>query len=161
MAEPKLAVADVDSWPFAGESGAALRALRNWRDRLSDYAVDHPAEALFWVLTGGALVFYLAEKDANEEVASYGDALHYVSTCLSVGYARIFPVTATGKLVATLVMAIGPSLTSWIIEGRLVARQVAPSASPPSPADHAVLRAVVERLDAILARMPAQPPEAR
>ena len=87
---------------------------------------------------------------------------HYVSTCLSVGYARIFPVTATGKLVATLVMAIGPSLTSWILSGRLVARQVAPSASPPSPtehAEHAGLRAVIERLDAILARRPAQPPE--
>ena len=45
------------------------------------------------------------------------DALHYISTCLSVGYARIFPVTQVGKLVATIVMAIGPSLSGWVIRG--------------------------------------------
>ncbi|MBM3457415.1 MAG: two pore domain potassium channel family protein [Armatimonadetes bacterium] len=136
--------------PFHNESQAALDALQRWKGQILDYAVRNPADALFWVVTGGAMVFYLAEKEANEDVRSYGDALHYISTCLSVGYARIYPTTQIGKLVATIVMAIGPALTSWIIEGRLVAKQGATPA-PPGPD----LTPILGRLDAILAELQA------
>lgn len=144
LAEP------IGDFPFAGESRAAWEAFLRWKDQVTDYAVDHPAEALFCVVTGGALVFYLAEKPVNERVRTYGDALHYISTCLSVGYANVFPQTQTGKLVATIVMAIGPALTSWVLEGRLVARQ---AEGPPAPLD---LGPVVERLDMILQELRAQ-----
>lgn len=144
----------ISDHPFQEEADAALRAFDAWKNKLLDYAADNPAEALFWVLTGGAFVFYLAEKGENEEVATYNDALHYISTCLSVGYARIFPVTQLGKLVATIVMAIGPSLSGWIIEGRLVRRTAESGETPAAPARD--LAPVLERLDAILEELKAQ-----
>jgi voltage-gated potassium channel len=151
----------IGDFPFTGECQAALDALECWKNKLLDAAVDRPAETLLVVLTGAAMVFYLAEREVNDRVESYGDALHYISTCLSVGYANLFPMTQTGKLVATIVMAIGPALTSWIIEGRLVARtsqaqaaatEVETAAMPTRPD----FTPVVEKLDAILQEMRAQ-----
>jgi hypothetical protein len=139
--------------PFAGETQAAVEAFQGWKTRLLDYAADNPAEALFWTLTGGAFVFYLAEKEANPDVRGYNDALHYISTCLSVGYARIFPVTPTGKLVASIVMAIGPSLSGWVIEGRLVRRNTEAGEEAASARD---LTPMLERLDAILEELKTQ-----
>jgi hypothetical protein len=140
----------VERFPFEQQTHEATRLLRGWRDRVADYALHHPAEALFWVLVGGAYVFFAAEREVNEEVRTFNDALHYISTCLSVGYARIFPMTQTGKLVATVVMAIGPALTSWLIEGRLVAQG---RPATPAPID---MQPVLERLDAILAELQAR-----
>lgn len=148
----------IGDFPFQDETRAALDAFQAWRTKLLDYAADNPAEALFWTLTGGAFVFYMAEKEMNDDVGSYNDALHYISTCLSVGYARIFPVTQVGKLVASIVMAIGPSLSGWVIEGRLVRRNALEAEgepqSPKSPARD--LTPVLERLDAILEELKAQ-----
>jgi hypothetical protein len=135
---------DLGAFPFAGECQAAFRTLQEWKGKLLDLAVDNPAETLFVVLTGGALVFYLAEREVNEGINTYDDALYYISTCLSVGYANVFPLTQTGKLVAAIVMAIGPALAAWQLEGRLVARQ-AQTPTPPDP--------IVERLDQILAEL--------
>lgn len=138
----------IDDFPFAGESRAAWEALQSWKRRLLDMAVDNPAETLLLFVGGAAVVFYLAEKDVNDDVETYGDALHYISTCLSVGYARIFPQTQVGKLIATIVMTFGPSVTAWVVEGRLVARGTA--------APQANNSALIERLDAILVELRAQ-----
>jgi voltage-gated potassium channel len=154
-------VEQIGDFPFAGESRQAWEAFRRWKARLLDFAADNPTEALFVVVTGGALAFYLAEKDHNEKVGSYSDALHYASTCLSVGYANLFPVTELGKLVATIIMTIGPSLAAWVIEGRVVARErsaaQALSGSPPLPAAPAGpdFAPLLGRLDAILEEMRA------
>jgi len=146
-------------FPFQGECSAALETLDQWKNRLLDTALTHPAETLFVVLAGGALVFFLAERDVNDGVNTYDDAFYYISTCLSVGYANVFPITQTGKLVAALVMAVGPSLSSWVIEGRLVAKQAAEAraaglvaAPPAAPPD---LTPVVEKLDQILQELRA------
>ena len=144
---------EIGAFPLQGECVAAWEAFHGWKNKLLDLAADHPAEALFTVVAGGAMVFYLAERDVNDDVATYGDALHYISTCLSVGYARIFPMTQTGKLVATIVMTIGPALSSWLIEGRVVGRQAATPAAPSGPD----LAPVLERLDAILHELKARP----
>ena len=155
----------IGDFPFAGECQAAVDAFGAWKERLLDFAVDNPAEALFTVVTGSALVFYLAERGVNDRVNTYDDALYYISTCLSVGYANIFPVTQLGKLVAAIVMIIGPSLSSWMVEGRLVgrtARAAGEDAFPaPAPPDFGP---VVEKLDEILREMRVQralatPPE--
>lgn len=146
-----LPAGEIDSFPFNGELRAVADRLGGLRDRTLDYAVDHPLEALFAVLATSSWLFYQAEREVNDDVRTYGDALHYISTCLSVGYARIYPSTPVGKLIASLVMAIGPSLSSWQLEGRLVARQArAEATTDPSVAD---LQAVVQRLDAILAEL--------
>ena len=142
---------EIGAFPLQGECVAAWEAFHGWKNKLLDLAADHPAEALFTVVAGGAMVFYLAERDVNDDVATYGDALHYISTCLSVGYARIFPMTQIGKLVATIVMAIGPGLTAWVIEGRLTRRNALAEANTPPQPDP-----IVERLDAILQELKAQ-----
>jgi len=139
----------IGDFPFTRECRAAWEAFHRSKNRVLDLAVANPTESLFVVLTGSAWVFYLAEKDVNDDVRTYGDALHYISTCLSVGYARIYPVTQPGKLLATIVMAIGPSLSSWILEGRLVQRAAREEARPPEG------DAVLQRLDAILAELRA------
>src|SRR6266498_2857303 len=56
-----------------------------------------PMENLCALVGAGAIAFYWAEKDHNPEVRSYWDAVHYIATCLSVGYAKIFPVTPIGE----------------------------------------------------------------
>ena len=141
----------IGDFPFTGECEAAFAALQSWKDRLLDYAVDHPLESLITLVTGSAWVMYLAEREVNEGITTYDDALYYVSTCLSVGYANVFPQTQIGKLVAAVVMILGPSLTSWVIEGRLVARQ-AEAPPPPDP--------VVQKLEAILQELRARRAEA-
>lgn len=140
----------VDDFPFRDECGGAVDALRRWKNALLDHAVDNPLEAMLMVWTGGAMVFYLAEREVNEEVRTYGDALHYIATCFNVGYANIYPVTQVGRTVAAIVMVFGPSLVAWQLEGRLVRRQAEASAA--APADPAMLA----RLDAILAALQAQ-----
>ena len=146
------ALTDFDH-PFREESQAVREAFLGWKARLLDYATDNPADALFWMVTGGAFAFYLAEKEVNQDVRSYNDALHYISTCLCVGYARIQPVTQTGKLVASIVMALGPSLSAWVIEGHLVRRNAAVGEEAASARD---LTPMLERLDAILEELKAQ-----
>lgn len=149
--ELQTAQPQIGDFPFTGECEAAVVALRQWKDRLLNMAADNPLETLLVGVLGSAWVFYLAEKGENEGVDTYDDALYYISTCLSVGYANIFPKTQIGKFVAALVMIIGPSLSGWVVEGHLVQRQRGEPA-PPAP-DQA---AVVEKLEAILQVLKAQ-----
>ena len=147
----------IGDFPFAGESQEAWKALQQWKDRLLDLAADKPLESLLVVVGGGALVFYAAEHGVNEQVNSYADALHYIATCLSVGYANIFPRTQTGRLVGALVMCVGPTLSSWLIEGRVISRQQQANESSPGTGNSSGISesAVLERLDAILAELRA------
>src|SRR5688500_9713395 len=139
--------AEIGDFPFTGECRAAVEAFRAWKDRLLDCAVDNPLETQVTLVLGSAWVFYLAEKETNADVRTFADALHYIATCLCTGYANIYPVTQLGKVVAAIVMMIGPSMTAWIVEGRLVNRQAeedtgdAPAPPDPDP--------VLEKLDAI------------
>jgi hypothetical protein len=109
---------------WLGGAGAHLRAALNtlfdrknnlqgaWLERIE----RRPMDAAFEFLTGAAMAFYLAEKDANPKITSYIDAFYYIATCASVGYADIFAVTQTGRAVATLVMIVGPSLTGKALD---------------------------------------------
>jgi hypothetical protein len=63
-----------------------------------------------------AVLFYLAEQGQNPAVQTYWDALHYVATSLSVGYANIFPVTAAGKAIGAAVQMVGPALSAKALE---------------------------------------------
>lgn len=142
----------IGDFPFSGEAAAAVEAFRAWKERLQDMAVDNPLETLVVGVLGSAWVFYLAERGENEAVNTYDDALYYISTCLSVGYANIFPRTQMGKFVAAVVMMLGPSLANWLLEGRLVAR----STADPSNSARPDLAPVIDKLDAILQVLKAQ-----
>jgi hypothetical protein len=108
-----------------------IAAFQGWKNRLLDLAVDNPLETLLTLVLGSAWVFYLAEERENEGINTYDDAVYYISTCLSVGYANVFPKTQVGKFVAAVVMIIGPSLSSWVVEGRLIGRQPQPASREP------------------------------
>ncbi|HMF41060.1 MAG TPA: potassium channel family protein [Polyangia bacterium] len=105
--------------------------------------VATPAEELSLLVGWGAAVFYWAEAGANPMVRSYWDALHYISTALSVGYANIFPVTALGKAIGSVVMTIGPALSARALDA-------SPRAATEADGGTALLG---EKLDAILAEL--------
>jgi voltage-gated potassium channel len=100
--------------------------------------VASPADALGLLVGWASALFYWAEAGENPSVRTYWDAVHYVATSLSVGYANIFPVTALGKAVGAVVMMVGPALSARALE------------TAPRPEPAADLTPVVERLDAIL-----------
>jgi voltage-gated potassium channel len=103
-----------------------------------------PAEELGVLVSWGAAAFYWAEAGANPMVRTYWDALHYIATSLSVGYANFFPVTAIGKTIGSLVMTIGPAMSARALD------QNRPAAEAPAADGTAVLAA---KLDAILAEL--------
>ena len=119
------------------------------KQRLRDAASRDPVDSVLVTVLGGALLFFYAEKGHNPKVTSYFDALVYVSTCVSVGYADIFPKTATGKAIASALMAFGPSIAAAALEPRARDRT-------PEPADPKLLevqRLVCDKLDAILGEL--------
>ena len=106
-----------------------------------------PAEELGSLVGWAAAIFYLAESGVNPGVTSYWDALHYITTSLSVGYANIFPMTPLGKTIGSLVMMLGPALSARVLDG---SRERERAAAAPD------LAPVVERLDAILRELSAR-----
>jgi hypothetical protein len=150
-----LALAGGESLRAQGVGWSELKA------GLREAAAKDPLDALAVTVLGGALLFWIAERDDNPDCRRYEDALVFVSTCLSVGYAKVFAVTPAGKAIATALMTIGPSLAAAALappkqddEGSR-ARTCPRSASGRS-AD------IVDKLDAILeelrrARSPTSP----
>ena len=96
---------------------------------------------------GAAALFYWAEKDANPSVATYWDAVHYIATSLSVGYANIFPVTQLGKTIGAVIMTVGPALSARALDPP-------PAPAPPPSTDPALLA----KLDQILTELRKLPP---
>jgi hypothetical protein len=64
-----------------------------------------------------AVLFYMAERNANPRVQTIYDALEFCSSSLAVGHAHITPYTALGKLVTSTLMTYGPALTAAILDG--------------------------------------------
>jgi len=75
-----------------------------------------PFDSLAVVVLGGSYLFYLAEKGKNPKCESYWDALLFITTCLSVGYADVFAKTDAGKAIASFVMTIGPALSGAMLD---------------------------------------------
>ena len=83
-------------------------------------------------------------------VKTPADALLFVTTCMSVGYADIFAKTTAGKLIASYAMTVGPSMTAKILD---------PPASETQRADAAeqdFRRALLAKLDALSAQLAAR-----
>jgi hypothetical protein len=101
----------------------------------------NPFESLCLLVGAGAAVFYWAEAGTNDKVNDYWDALHYVATSLSVGYANVFPVTPVGKIVGALVMMMGPALSSRALD------------TADAAADAASQQALLAKLDEVIAEL--------
>jgi hypothetical protein len=102
-----------------------------------------PVETVSEFVAWTSALFYWAEVGHNERVKTYWDAVHYIATSLSVGYANIFPETQLGKLIGAVAMMVGPALSSKALDGLAPARPEEPS----------LTTALVERLDAMLAEL--------
>jgi hypothetical protein len=113
------------------------------KDALRDWARRDPLDANLTFILGASSLFFVAEKGANPKVNTFMDALVYVTTCLSVGYADVFARTEAGKLVGSIVMTVGPALSGLLLD---------PPAGKEDPND-AIQAAILEKLDAILAEM--------
>ena len=77
---------------------------------------DSPARNTAAVVAMSSLLFYAVERIIFE-VNDVFDASIYCSTCLSVGYGDIFAKTPLGKLIGTMLMTIGPSLSNAAMDG--------------------------------------------
>jgi voltage-gated potassium channel len=86
------------------------------KSALRTAATRDPLDSLASVVLGGSYLFYLAERGKNPKVKSYYDALLFISTCLSVGYADVFAKTNAGKAIASFVMTLGPSLSARALD---------------------------------------------
>jgi len=125
-----------------GESG--LAQYETLKNVLREGVARDPLDALVVTVLGGSFLFYMAEKDENPKVRTYWDALVYISTCLSVGYADIFARTKAGQAIATAIMTVGPAMAAKALD---------PPAAEVRAQDEqsiAVQKAIVEKLDAIL-----------
>lgn len=107
-----------------------------------------PANTTVKVVLLGAAAFYAAERGKNPKIASFYDALIYVSTNLSVGYSDIFARTPLGKSIGSLLMAYGPALAARTLD--------APGAGSDRPATDARLEDVADKLELILAELVRQ-----
>ena len=137
LALPELGARDAEPSP---ELLAPLRALEA---QVLGALNANPLEAMTLLATSSAALLYAAEVGRNDKIRTYWDALHYVSTSLSVGYATIFPETSFGKALGALLMMIGPALAS---------RALNPPERAPAPAAADDAR-IAEKLDAILAEL--------
>ncbi len=131
-------------------TGAAT-GLDGLKQRIRDAAGRDPMESIAVTVLGGALLFFYAEKGHNPKVRTYFDALVYVSTCVSVGYADIFPQTKTGKAIASALMTFGPAIAASALEPPVGQER----AEPADPKLLEVQCLIVDKLDAILGELKA------
>jgi hypothetical protein len=87
----------------------------------------------FLVMLGLVGVFFVLQL-----LQTYWDAVHYIATSLSVGYAKIFSTTEIGKIIGAAVMTVGPALSSRVLD-----RPAEPSTDP----------ALLAKLDDILSAL--------
>src|ERR1700761_7832240 len=100
----------------ASPGGSGEVSYDAWKRSLKATVASDPFDAIVVTVLGGAFLFYLAEKGKNPKVRSYVDALLFISTCLSVGYADVFAVTPAGKAIASAVMTFGPAMSGAIFD---------------------------------------------
>jgi hypothetical protein len=142
----------------AAAAEGAAPALASLKKSLREAVERDPFEANLVTVAGGAFLFYLAEKGKNPKVETYWDALVFVSTCMSVGYADVFARTPAGKAIASAVMTIGPAMSGAILDEPRTA--VAAAEAPGATERIALQRIIVEKLEAILTELRALRAEA-
>lgn len=110
---------------------------------LIESLTHYPPESLLGFTLSSAAAFYVVERDTNPQINGLIDALYYISTCLTVGYADVFPTTAQGRFIATMVMTVGPALTNNALDP--------PGREKPSTARGQ--QAIIDRLDKLLLQL--------
>jgi len=78
---------------------------------------EKPCQNTVAMVTGAAVLFYLAERGKNPKVRDIYDALVYCTTNISVGYCDIFAQTPVGKLIGSTLMTLGPAMAAKTLDG--------------------------------------------
>ena len=117
-------------------------ALDEWAHQLT----GRPTTNIVSLVSGAAVLFYLAERGHNDKVRDIYDALVYCSTNISVGYCDIFARTPTGKLIGSALMTLGPALAARTLDG-----------TGKTLRDETVQREMLGTMKAILAKLESAP----
>jgi hypothetical protein len=126
--------------------------LRSSHDYFREKQSEDPMNAVVLTVLVGAAAFYVAEREHNPKVNSYLDALVYVATNLSVGYADIFAKTESGKAIGAALMTYGPALAARVFDTPGEARERAAE----SERSEAALQDIAGKLGAILEELKSQ-----
>jgi hypothetical protein len=125
---------------------------------LRDAVSRDPIDALVVTCLGSAWLFYVAEKDQNERVNTFWDALVFVTTSLSVGYANVFAVTPAGKAIASALNTIGPTMAARALDAPAAEREESHRAAADAQRDAVdAQRALTARIDALVSKIESMP----
>ncbi len=138
---------------IAGELGslAGDGELAAVKDGLRTLAKRDPMDTVVTTALTCTVLFYNAERGVNPKVKTPADALLFITTCMSVGYADVFAKTTAGKLIASYVMTVGPAMSAKVLD--------APAAEGQRAEDErrAFQKALLEKLDTLTAELRARP----
>lgn len=118
-------------------------------DQWAQQLTGQPARNTATLVGVSSVLFYMAERDYNPKVNDIWDALEYCSTCISVGYADIFPRTPIGKIIGSALMTVGPAMAARALDGSTAATATSDSGR--------VQEEILSTLRQILARIAATP----
>lgn len=117
-----------------------------------------PIESAMMAILVGSYAFFQAENGINPKVQTFGDALVFVSTSMSVGYSDIFPKTERGKIIASAIQTFGPAMTARLLDPPRKEEEAEKRASAVQAAHAAeTQQQILQRLDAILEALKARP----
>ena len=125
-------------------------SLSGLGERIRTLAAVDPFQAVTTTVLVSSALFFAAERGVNEKVNTFGDALAYCATSLSVGYHDIFPRTEAGKAITGLLHTLGPALSARALDAPYRETQEREAAS--SAHDRAVLDKLEEIAKALRER---------
>lgn len=125
-------------------------SLSGLGDRIRQMAAIDPFQAVTTTVLVSSAMFFAAERGVNEKVKTFGDALAYCATSLSVGYHDIFPRTEAGKAITGLLHTLGPALAARALDAPY--RDTAAKEAASSEHDRAVLAKLEEIANALRER---------
>jgi voltage-gated potassium channel len=137
---------------LAGSSAGGGLSYESLKNGLRAAVASDPFDATIVTVLGGSFLFYVAEKGHNPKVQTYWDALVFISTCLSVGYADVFAKTPAGKAIASAIMTFGPAMSGAILESPSGGAETKGGASPELLQMQHV---IADKLEAILGELRA------
>lgn len=120
------------------------------KDDVRDALRKDPLENALLAILVGSYAFFQAEKGVNPKVVTFNDALVFISTSMSVGYSDIFPRTERGKIIASVIQTVGPSLTTSLLDPTRKEQQ------QEKQAEAETQQQIVQKLDAILEVLKSQ-----
>ncbi len=117
------------------------------------YKLGHTLLVAFTVVLGMAAVVWMLERDTNENLSKFPDALWWaIVTATTVGYGDITPHTGLARVCATVLMLMGIGLIGMVASSLSSALVSVDQAQPPAEPAAPSLASELERLAALRER---------